>query len=140
MRCLVFPVVERQIIGSNDVLGKVQHIEGLSPLKWIFNELVNSRVSLETCKVIRAVTWGFSHASPISINGFQLSPHPEMGHLAHATVYQIKAGIQAVLGLLFWENSKHFRNWLANTCGLFFTSSLSVTSGVFGWFIAHGDS
>lgn len=50
MGCLVFPVVEKQIIGSDNMLDKVQHMEGLSPPKWIFNELVNSEESLETCR------------------------------------------------------------------------------------------
>lgn len=48
MGCLVFPVVERHIIGTDSALGKVQHIERLSPLKWIFNEFVDSGKSLET--------------------------------------------------------------------------------------------
>lgn len=48
MEYLVFPVVEKQIIGTDSVLGKVQHVERLSALRWIFNELVNSGESLET--------------------------------------------------------------------------------------------
>lgn len=63
-----------------------------------------------------------------------------MGHLAHAPYYQIQVGMQADLGLSFWENHSHHGDGLANTYALVFAALLPVTSGVFDWIIAGWDS
>lgn len=47
------------------------------------NQLIQESHQKPT-EVIRAVTQGFSRGFPLSITGFQLPPHSEMGHLARA--------------------------------------------------------